>query len=200
MKPAEATASRRPGAGITEEQRSRLIPSLSTRAQLDEIEGLAINAARVWAMRDPVLRRPDLLSEPFAKELHRRMFGAVWRGAGRYRTAPRTPGWDPDQVAGGVRMFLDDAEGWLRFSTYTVHESAVRLHHRLVSVRPWANGNGRHARLYADIIVAAHGEVPLTWGRRLGIAEHDSARARYLGAVKAGDSGDMGPLLEFARG
>jgi Fic-DOC domain mobile mystery protein B len=191
MKPAEE---------ITAQEQSRLLPSLSTRAQLDEIEGLAIHAARVWAMRAPVLQRADLLSESFAKELHRRMFGSVWRGAGRYRTAPRTPGWEPALIAEGLRMFLDDAEGWLRFSTYPVHESAVRLHHRLVSVSPWANGNGRHARLLADIVVASQGEEPLTWGRRSGPLEPGSARARYLGAVKAGDSGDMGPLLEFARG
>lgn len=190
----------RPADAITAEERSRLLPSLSTRAQLDEIEGLAINAARVWAMRDPVLQRPDLLTESFARELHRRMFGSVWRGAGRYRTKARRPGWEPGQIAEGVRMFLDDAEGWLRFSTYSVHEAAVRLHHRLVAVRPWTGGNGRHARLLADIVVASHGEEPLTWGRQSGPGEPGSARSRYLAAVKAADSGDMVPLLGFARG
>jgi Fic-DOC domain mobile mystery protein B len=198
MKPAEATTLRRPGDDISAEARSRLLPSLSTLAQLNEIESLAINAARVWAMRAPVLQRADLLTESFARELHRRMFGGIWRGAGRYRTVSRVPGWEPGQISEGVRMFLDDAEGWLRFSTYPVHESAVRLHHRLVSVCPWANGNGRHARLVADIIVASHGEEPLSWGQRLG--GPGSARSRYLEAVKAGDSGNMGPLLEFALG
>lgn len=198
MNPAEATQSRRRGADLTEEEQSRLLPSLSTRAQLDEIEGLALNAARVWAMRATVLQRPDLLTESFARELHKRMFGGVWRGAGRYRMVLRVPGWEPGQIAEGVRMFLDDAEGWLRFSSYPVHESAVRLHHRLVAVCPWANGNGRHARLVADIVVASHGEEPLTWGRRL--TEPGAARSRYLDAVRTADSGDMGPLVEFARG
>jgi len=200
MKSAKATAARPGGDDITAEEQSRLLPSLSTRAQLNEIESMAINAARVWAMRPPVLRRADILTESCARDLHRRMFGGVWRGAGVYRSAPHIPGWEPGQISGGVRMFLDDAEGWLRFSTYPVHESAARLHHRLVAVRPWASGNGRHARLLADIVVASHGEEPLTWGQQSGLAGPGQARSRYLDAIKAADSGDVGPLLEFARG
>ena len=36
-------------APITAEEQARLLPSLSTRTQLDEIERLGINAARMWA-------------------------------------------------------------------------------------------------------------------------------------------------------
>jgi Fic-DOC domain mobile mystery protein B len=185
---------------VTEEERSRLLPSLSTRAQLDEVERLGVHAARVWAMRATVLARADLFSEGFVRELHRRMFGRIWRGAGQYRTTPRDPGWEAHRIPEGVRMYLDDAEGWLRFSTYPLHEAAVRLHHRLVSMHPWSNGNGRHARLMADIIVAAHGEKPLTWGSRPGAADRGSARERYLDAIRSANAGDMGPLLGFAQG
>ena len=195
----DATAPEAPGA-LTADEQARLLPSLSTREQLNEIERLGINAARVWAMRPTVLRRSDLLTEAFMRELHRRMFGGIWRGAGRYRTTTGGPGWEPGQISKGVRMFLDDAEGWTRFSTYPVQESAVRLHHRLVAVQPWADGNGRHARLVADILVAVHGEEPLTWGSRSAGLEAGSARVGYRDAIKAADSGNMDPLLEFARG
>lgn len=181
---------------IAPEEQARLLPSLSTRDQLDEIERLSINAARVWAMRGAVLQRGDLLTEAFSRELHRRMFSGIWRGAGRYRTTERNPGWEPHRIAEGVGMFFDDAEGWLRFSTYPVHEAAVRLHQRLVAIHPWSNGNGRHARLTADIVVASHGETPLTWGSR----DPGTARLRYSGAIRAAGAGDMGPLLEFANG
>jgi Fic-DOC domain mobile mystery protein B len=186
-------------APITPEERARLLPSLSTREQLNEIERLNINAARMWAMRGVILERSDLLSEAFSREVHRRMFNGIWRGAGRYRTTGRDPGWEPHRIAEGVGMFFDDAEGWLRFSTYPVHEAAVRLHHRLASIHPWSNGNGRHARLIADIIVAANGEGPLTWGSRSAPVDRGSARDRYLGAIGAADAGDFAPLLEFAR-
>jgi Fic-DOC domain mobile mystery protein B len=198
--PAEAFIAEDAGSPITPDELSRLLPSLSTRAQLNEIERLGINAARVWAMRGAVLRRDDLLTEPFARELHRRMFGAVWRGAGRYRTTGRNPGWEAHRIAEGVRMFLDDAEGWIRCATYPLHESAVRLHQRLASIHPWTNGNGRHARLLADIVVASHGEEPLTWGSGPQYAGTGSAREGYIEAIKAADAGEMGPLLAFARG
>lgn len=185
---------------ISRDERSRLVPSLSTRAQLEEVERLGINSARVWAMRGPVLKRSDLLTEAFSRELHRRMFAGIWRDAGRYRTAVRDPGWEPSRIAEGVAMFFDDAEGWVRFGTFSVDEAAVRLHHRLVSIHPWSNGNGRHARLVADIVVASHEEKPLSWGSRSGAGAPRSARSRYLEAAKVADSGDFGPLLEFARG
>jgi Fic-DOC domain mobile mystery protein B len=183
-------------APISADERARLLPSLSTRAQLDELERLSVNAARVWAMRDAVLRRTDLLSEGFARELHRRMFRGIWRTAGKYRTSERNPGWEPHRIAEGVAMFFDDADGWLRFSTFPVHEAAVRLHQRLVSMRPWSNGNGRHARLVADVVVAANGERPLTWGA----FSAGSPRERYLEAVRAAEAGDYAVLLDFARG
>lgn len=179
---------------ITPEERARLLPSLSTRRQLDEIERLNINAARVWAMRASNLRRGDLLTEAFARELHRRMFNGIWRGAGRYRATERNPGWEPHRIAEGVGMFMDDAEGWLRFSTYPARESAVRLHHRLVAIHPWSNGNARHARLLADVVVASQGEKPLAWGS----GDPGSARARYADAVRSADSGEWAPLLAFA--
>jgi Fic-DOC domain mobile mystery protein B len=185
-------------APIAPEARSRLVPSLSTRAQLDEIERQGIYAARLWAMRGSVLRRDDLLTESFARELHRRMFGGIWRGAGRYRTA-EGGGWEARRIPGGVRMFLDDAEGWIRFSTYPVHEAAVRLHHRLIAIRPWTDGNGRHARLLADIVVASHGEEPLTWGSASESAGPGLARSRYREAMRAADAGDFAALLGFAR-
>jgi Fic-DOC domain mobile mystery protein B len=147
-------------------------------------------------MRGTVLQRGDLLTEAFSRELHRRMFGGIWRGAGRYRTTGREPGWEPHRIAEGVGMFLDDTDGWLRFSTYPVHEAAVRLHQRLLAIRPWSNGNGRHARLMADIIVASHGEKALTWGSR----DPESAPRRYAGALRAAETGNVASLLEFAVG
>ena len=198
--PAEGHSAESGSAPIAPGDQARLVPSLSTRAQLDEIERLKINAARVWAMRAAVLQRSDLLTEPFARELHRRMFGGVWRGAGRYRTFERAPGWEAHRIPEGVRMFLDDAEGWIRFSTYPVRESAVRLHHRLVAIHPWSNGNARHARLLADVVVASQGEEPLTWGAGSPSSGLGTSPSRYADAIRAADAGDMGPLLGFACG
>ena len=184
---------------ITVGERARLIPSLSTREQLEEIERMGIHAARVWAMRAAASSEDRVLTEGFSMELHRRMFAGIWRGAGRYRAVAEDVGWEPRKIPEGMRMVLDDAEGWMRFATYTVQEAAVRLHHRIRCVRPWSDGNGNHARLMADVLVASRREEPLTWGLRTQAGGAQGARERYREATRAADGGDMGPLLEFAR-
>ncbi len=184
---------------LTPEEQSELIPSLATRAQLNEVERLGINTARVWAMRPRALARTDLLSDAFGRELHRRMFRGVWRWAGRYRTTEKNLGWAVPRITEGVRNAFDDARTQLQYASYPLHEVAVRLHHQLVVIHPWPNGNGRHARLVADIVVAAGRGVPLTWGAGVNLVAAGEIRARYLAAVRAADGQDFGPLLEFAR-
>lgn len=184
---------------LTPTERERLVPSLSTREQLEEIERASIHAARVWAMRCAVAAPEAVLTELFSRQVHRRMFGGIWRGAGKYRTTAEGAGWEPVKIPEGMRMILDDAEGWIRFSTHPVHEVAVRLHHRIRCVRPWADGNGNHARLLADLVVASLGEKPLTWGIRTHGQDAKKARSLYREASRAADAGDMAVLVEFAR-
>lgn len=181
------------------EEQAALLLSLSTRAELNQLERLNINAARVWAMRRSVLRRPDLLSDGFARELHRRMFNQVWAWAGRYRTTEKNLGWEVPRLAEGVRNACDDAKTWLELSTYPLPEAAVRLHHRLVLIHPWSNGNGRHSRLMADIMIAAGGGRELTWGAGQDLVVAGEVRRRYIEAVRQADQGNIGPLLEFAQ-
>ncbi len=181
-------------------EQSALIPSLSTRAELNQFERLNINAARVWAMRKSVLNRPDLVSDGFVRELHRRMFNQVWSWAGRYRTTDKNLGWEVPRLAEGVRNACDDARAWLEHSTYPLPEAAVRLHHRLVLIHPWPNGNGRHSRLLADVVIAAKGGQELTWGAGQDLVAASEVRRRYIEAIRQADRGDIGPLLIFAQG
>ena len=183
---------------LTEEEKLQLRPSLSTRAQLNAAERLNIHAARLWAMRKAGLRRDDLLTDAFARELHRRMFNQIWRWAGKYRTSDRNLGWEWSRVPEGMRVLLDDARYWEEHSTYPFPEIAVRLHHRMVVIHPWPNGNGRHARLLADILIAARGGAALTWGASLDLVHPGTARTRYLAALQAADQNDYKPMLGFA--
>jgi Fic-DOC domain mobile mystery protein B len=184
---------------LTPEEQRDLIPSLTTRAQLNEFERLNILEGRKWAMRPTGLRREDLLDDGFGRELHRRMFNHTWRWAGRYRQTEKTIGWEVPRIAEGVRNAFEDAKAQLQFASYPLHEVAVRLHHQLVKIHPWPNGNGRHSRLVADVLVAARGGEALTWGARADLAPESAMRARYLAAVRAADEQEFGPLLTFAR-
>lgn len=184
---------------LSPEEQLDLIPSLSTRSELNEVERANIHAARLWAMRPRTLARPDLLTDAFARELHKRMFKQTWRWAGRYRKTEKNLGWEVARITEGMRNAFDDVRAWMEFSTYTLHEAAVRLHHRLVLIHPWPNGNGRHSRLMADVMIAASKGEELTWGSRGNLVAIGDARRRYIEAIKRADTGDFEPLLAFAR-
>jgi Fic-DOC domain mobile mystery protein B len=182
---------------LTEEERLELIPSLSTRAELNEAERANIIQARIWAMRPRTLKRDDLVTDVFGRELHQRMFDHIWKWAGFYRKTERNLGWEVHRLSEGVHNAFADAREWLQHETYPLQESAVRLHHQLVRVHPWPNGNGRHARLMADIVVQSRGGDELTWGA--DIVTTGQTRMNYIECILKADAGDFAPLLAFAR-
>lgn len=95
-------------------------------------------------------------------------------------------------------MVLDDIRYWIENETYDVDETAVRFHHRLVSVHPFPNGNGRHTRLMADLLAEQSGAEPFTWGRH-DLGNGSETRIRYIACLKRADEHDIAPLLAFAR-
>lgn len=176
-----------------------LIPSITKRSELNAIERLNINEARVWALRKKNLQRSDLLSDAFARDLHRRMFNQVWKWAGRYRSIAKNMGWEPHMISEAMRNLFQDVAASLEDETYDEAEMAVRMHHRLVVIHPWSNGNGRHARLMADIFVAAKGGAELRWGAGSNLAASGELRSRYIAALREADGGNFASLIAFAK-
>src|SRR5271166_4397884 len=172
-----------------------LIPAhIAYRRELNEAEQENIARAQDWALN----RRRDPLSEKFVKDLHRRMFGDVWRWAGRFRMSERNLGIVFHEIPVALRQLLDDTRAWIEYGTYAPDEIAVRFHHRLVQIHPFPNGNGRHSRLMADLLAMQLGRDRFSWGRD-GLRAAGAARARYVEALRAADDHDIGPLLAFAR-
>jgi len=179
---------------LTPEEMRDLIPAhIAYRRELNQAEQENIVRAQAWA-----LSRRNLLSEKFVKDLHRRMLGDVWRWAGRFRTSARNIGIDYWQIPVALRQLLDDAKAWIEYNAYPTDEIAVRFHHRLVQIHPFPNGNGRHARLMADLLAMQLGRERFSWGRD-SLRAAGAARARYVEALRAADDHDIGPLLVFAR-
>ncbi len=173
-----------------------LIPShITLQRELNEWEEVNILAAREWAF---ARRRKDLLSESFIKRLHREMFGHTWKWAGQFRKTDKNIGVPWHSIQHDLKNLCDDARYWIAEHTHSELEIAVRFHHRLVSIHPFSNGNGRHARLMADLIMKNLGQTPLTWGRG-DLANPGNARRRYIDALHAADGGNLNPLLDFAR-
>jgi Fic-DOC domain mobile mystery protein B len=180
---------------MTPEEREALIPSYITqRRELNEAEQIGIADADRWASS----RKRDVLSEAFLRRLHGRMFANVWKWAGQFRDTPRNIGVEAWEIAPQLRLLLDDARYWVEHQTYGADEIAVRFHHRLVWIHPFANGNGRLSRLAADLLIVALGQERFTWGSGNLVAIAD-LRKRYLDALRAADGAVIEPLIEFAR-
>ena len=81
------------------------------------------------------------------------MFSTVWKWAGKFRKSDKNIGISSNEIAVEMQTLCDDSKAWLEFDTYPPDEFATRFHHRLVFIHPFANGNGRHARLMADLIL-----------------------------------------------
>ncbi len=180
---------------ITPDERAQLIPTyITTRAELNEAELANIVEADGWAFR----RRRDVLGATFLKNLHKRMLNRVWHWAGQYRTTARNIGIEAYRVEPELYQLLGDVRFWVESATYPRDEIAVRFHHRLVSIHPFPNGNGRHARITADLLAVQLGSARFTWGSE-NLVEVADTRRRYIAALRAADNHDIGPLLLFAR-
>ena len=138
-----------------------------------------------------------MLTDDYLQKLHSRMYGEVWAWAGAYRQRQTNLGVEPHRIRIELRQLFDDARAWLEHSTYPPQEIAIRLHHWVALIHPFPNGNGRHARTLADMVLLRHFKAaPLSWGG--GIASQGDAREAYLDAMRAADRHDIRPLLAFA--
>lgn len=180
---------------LTPAERDGLIPAYVTlRRELNALEQSGVADADRWAFA----RKRQVLDEGFLLRLHKRMFGKVWRWAGKPRTSERNIGVTPWRIAPDLRAMLDDVGYWIDHAVFGPDEIAVRFHHRLVFIHPFANGNGRLSRLAADLLAIQLGRPRFTWGGETLTAPAETRRL-YVTALKAADGGDIAPLLAFAR-
>ena len=186
---------------LDEDDLEGLIPEfVATRGDLNVVESENITKALPWARAQATRRGPGgVLDYAFLFELHKRMFGDVWRWAGTQRTRGTNIGVEPAQIPERTKQAIDDARYWHDHVTYPADELAARVHRRLVAVHPFPNGNGRCTRLIADLYLVSRDEARFTWGAGGNLDEGGDARELYLDALRAADGDDYGPLLAFAR-
>jgi Fic-DOC domain mobile mystery protein B len=180
---------------LTPEEQRDLIPAyIADRSELNQAEQENITRAQDWGLN----RRRDPLTEKFIKELHRQMFGEVWKWAGKFRSSERNLGLPFYDIPVALRQLLADTSAWIKYQAYPPDEIALRFHHRLVQIHPFPNGNGRHARFTADLLVMRLGRERFSWGRE-NLRDAGTVRERYIAALQAADQHDVAPLLAFAR-
>jgi len=174
-----------------------LIPNLATRAELNEWERENILLARDWAIADRT-SAVDMASDEYVRKLHGKMFDQTWKWAGEYRCTEKNIGVPSHDIRERLIALFGDVRYWIENSIYSLDEISVRFHHRLVLIHPFSNGNGRHARLMADVLARKLGRPEFTWGSA-SLVKEGEARNQYLEAIRTADHGDIQPLLKFAR-
>jgi Fic-DOC domain mobile mystery protein B len=181
-----------------DEREGLLIKSISTQRELDEFEQQHIENAMLW-LSSKKLSGEEILSEKFIKELHRRMYAGIWKWAGEFRKTDKNIGTDKQQVSIALKQLLDDCLYWIKDNSFPGEEIAIRLKHRIVQIHCFANGNGRHSRLLADVMMEKVFNLPsFSWGAANLIKQSDP-RIAYIKALKKADAGDYNDLLSFAK-
>lgn len=178
-----------------DEMRGLKFPHVTTRRELDHLEQVNIESGLAWLGRKKTI---DVLSEGFTRDLHKKLFGDVWKWAGTFRNSEKNIGIDPRQISVQFRQLIDNAQYWVAHGTYEPLEAAARFHHQLVYIHLFPNGNGRHARIMADAILTKLFNIdPIDWAGGYNLQSMNTRRQQYILALRAADRGDYGPLLSF---
>lgn len=188
-----------PGATpLDPDEAAGLVPThITTQSDLNAWEQTNILQGERWASRQ---KSRELLDEGFVRELHKRMFDQTWQWAGMFRKSNKNIGVDWPQVSLKLRDLLDNTRYQLEHQVFMDDEIVVRFHHQLVWIHAFPNGNGRHARLMADLLAMRLGTARMSWGGgSLDLAPVSRVRERYLAALRAADQGRFDLLIQFAR-
>ena len=181
-----------------EERNGLLIKTITTRRELDEHEQLNIEDALEWTLKKN-FKGEEILTEKFIRDLHKKMFDKVWRWAGIFRDSNKNLGVDKFQIPTYLKNLLDDCKYWIENKIFSEDEISIRFKHKLVSIHLFPNGNGRHSRLMADVIISKIFCKPVyTWGSQT-ISDDNKLRALYLKSLREADNGVYSKLILFSR-
>jgi Fic-DOC domain mobile mystery protein B len=184
---------------LNEEEKEGLkIKSITTQGELDEFEQLNIEKAVEWTIHTK-LKPEKILTEKFVKDLHKRMYGDVWKWAGEFRKTEKSIGIPWTQIEIELKNLLDDTKYWIENKTFSPEETAIRFKHRIVSIHCFPNGNGRHSRMMADIIMESiFGNKIFSWNKS-NMVKANKTRNQYIKALREADNGNFKQLIEFAK-
>jgi len=174
------------------------IKSITLQKELDEFEQLNIEKAVEWTIHSN-FKPEKILTEKFIKDVHKKMYGDVWKWAGNFRVTDKNIGVQWTQIAIALKTLLDDTIYWIANETYPPEEISIRFKHRIVAIHCFPNGNGRHSRMMADILMESiFGKQVFSW-HAFNMENADKTRKNYIAALRDADNGNINPLIEFAK-
>lgn len=180
-----------------EEKEGLLIKTIIAKNELDEFEQMNIEKAIEWTIHTN-LKKDRILSEKFIKDLHKKMFGDVWKWAGEFRKSEKNIGVKWTQISTALKNLIDDAHYWIENKTFSPEEISIRFKHRIVAIHCFSNGNGRHSRMMADIIMESIFKKEIFTWHKSNMVKADETRKKYIETLREADNGNIEPLMEFA--
>jgi len=181
-----------------EEKEGLKIKTIFTQGDLDEFEQLNIEKAIEWTIHTN-LKAERILTEKFIKDLHKKMYGDVWKWAGQFRLTDKNIGVNWTQIGIELKNLIDDIKYWVENKSFSPEEIAIRFKHRIVAIHCFPNGNGRHSRMMADIIIESiFGKEIFSW-HKSNMIKADEIRKAYIKALREADNGNIIPLIKFAK-
>jgi Fic-DOC domain mobile mystery protein B len=170
--------------------------TIKTRAQLDAAEAENVRKAVVKYLAARPSRRKAPFDFAWLCRLHGEMFGDIFISAGQPRQHNVNLGDHWHVVPTRMMELVNDLAYWEEQGTYSLTEQAVRPHYRSVHIHPFANGNGRWARMLANIWLFQHSGAITQWPETL-TGKESPVRREYIQHLQAADSGDLVPLIEL---
>lgn len=173
------------------------LKNVKTRAELYKVEFNAILKVAEKYLLSPPSRRLAPFNYEWLHRLHEEMFGSIWEWAGTIRNTDKNIGarWEmvPTEL-GALAMEADkrhDETGPIVIAT------AAEFHHKAVHAHPFEDGNGRWARMVANIWQFQHG-MPITMWPDEGLRDTASPiRDEYIKAIKEADYLNFNPLIDL---
>ncbi len=177
----------------------------ATPLSLDDMQGLKLGYVTTQAELNRVeqnnIKKRSCLNITFAFELHKKMFGNVWVWAGQQRVSDKNIGVPWSQITTQLDTLFKNSKYWIDNKIYTLTEVGARVHHKLVYIHPFANGNGRHARRFTDILLEQNYESPFSWGSKAlkenDLGQPNEIRKKYIRALQEADNKNFSPLIDF---
>ncbi|NGX46690.1 MAG: hypothetical protein K1000chlam3_00051 [Chlamydiae bacterium] len=165
---------------------------------LNRVEAENIMNAQRKYLRAPVDDPKNWFQVGELKTIHRAMFGDVWEWAGSYRRSITSIGIKPNLIPSQLAELCFEVLSWLQYpNEHTFVEMAARIHHRLVFIHPFENGNGRFSRLIADrFLLSWRCPYPI-WPNHLN--QESRIRKDYIQTLKSADRGDYMPLIDLMK-
>lgn len=111
---------------LAPDEQEALIPSIDTRAQLDEFEAANIDVATLWALgRGRRAAQRTITTVSGILDLHRRMFDHTWKWAGQIRRTDKNIGVPKEQIREQLQTLSGDVQYQIDHQTYPPDELAI---------------------------------------------------------------------------